>query len=306
MSIVFYDKKRSISSHLLETILRSLGTKKIYSSYHETRNLVLNKKEKKTEYKAKKRFFSRPVALIRKYNMKVYMINDQKDSNQKTILYIHGGAWMNQPLWVHWNFIEYMARHLEAKIIVPIYPKIPHHNYYDAYSSLLLLYSDIIETITDRKKFTVMGDSAGANIILGLIQMIEARNLREPQNIILLSACVDMTFSNPDIRKYEKSDPRLAPEGLKVIAEFWAGQLDVENPILSPIFGKFNTKAKFIHFIGTHDILYPDAVKFDRKLTEEGMDITTFVYPKMNHVFPVLPVKEASHARKKIIEILHS
>ncbi|WP_284386169.1 alpha/beta hydrolase, partial [Bacillus safensis] len=63
---------------------------------------------------------------------------------------------------------------------------------------------------------------------------------------------------------------------------------------------------KITHFIGTHDILYPDALKLDEKLTEQGIDMKTFVYPEMLHVFVVMPIPEAQDAQEKIIQIINS
>lgn len=47
-------------------------------------------------------------------------------------------------------------------------------------------------------------------------------------------------------------------------------------------------------------------MKQDDKLTGQGIEINTFVYPKMNHVFVVMPIPEAVDARRKIIEIINN
>ncbi len=98
----------------------------------------------------------------------------------------------------------------------------------------------------------------------------------------------------------------LASEGMSVITKIWAADKDLKDPLISPIYGDFQGLASITHFIGTHESLYPDAVKFDEQLSEQGIDITTFVYPKMNHVFVVMPIPEALDAQQKIINIIHS
>jgi acetyl esterase/lipase len=52
--------------------------------------------------------------------------------------------------------------------------------------------------------------------------------------------------------------------------------------------------------------LYPDALKFAEKLTHQGINHTTFVDPKMNHVFVVMPIPEAKDAQGKIAGIIRS
>lgn len=238
--------------------------------------------------------------------MQVFTLNDQKSLKQKVILYIHGGAWTNQPLSLHWLFMDKMAQSLNAKVIAPIYPKVPHFNHHDTFQKMLNFYKEILKTVESSNQLTIIGDSAGGNIALGLVQLLKQNHLPQPQDIILLSACVDMSLENPQILEYEDKDPMLASEGMEVITKIWAADKDLKDPLISPIYGDFQGLGKITHFIGTHESLYPDAIKFDEQLTEQGIDITTFVYPQMNHVFVVMPIPEALDAQQKIINIIHS
>jgi len=238
--------------------------------------------------------------------MQVFTLNDQKSLKQKVILYIHGGAWTNQPLSLHWLFMDKMAQSLNAKVIAPIYPKVPHFNHHDTFQKMLNFYKEILKTVESSNQLTIIGDSAGGNIALGLVQLLKQNHLPQPQDIILLSACVDMSLENPQILEYEEKDPMLASEGMEVITKIWAADKDLKDPLISPIYGDFQGLGKITHFIGTHESLYPDAIKFDEQLTEQGIDITTFVYPQMNHVFAVMPIPEALDAQQKIMNIIHS
>ncbi|WP_338651457.1 alpha/beta hydrolase [Lysinibacillus sp. Y5S-8] len=238
--------------------------------------------------------------------MQVFTLNDQKSLKQKVILYIHGGAWTNQPLSLHWLFMDKMAQSLNAKVIAPIYPKVPHFNHHDTFQKMLNFYKEILKTVESSNQLTIIGDSAGGNIALGLVQLLKQIHLPQPQDIILLSACVDMSLENPQILEYEEKDPMLASEGMEVITKIWAADKDLKDPLISPIYGDFQGLGKITHFIGTHESLYPDAIKFDEQLTEQGIDITTFVYPQMNHVFVVMPIPEALDAQQKIMNIIHS
>jgi acetyl esterase/lipase len=238
--------------------------------------------------------------------MQVFTLNDQKSLKQKVILYIHGGAWTNQPLSLHWLFMDKMAQSLNAKVIAPIYPKVPHFNHHDTFQKMLNFYKEILKTVESSNQLTIIGDSAGGNIALGMVQLLKQNHLPQPQDIILLSACVDMSLENPQILEYEEKDPMLASEGMEVITKIWAADKDLKDPLISPIYGDFQGLGKITHFIGTHESLYPDAIKFDEQLTEQGIDITTFVYPQMNHVFVVMPIPEALDAQQKIINIIHS
>ncbi|PRS44990.1 alpha/beta hydrolase [Bacillus sp. NMCC46] len=98
----------------------------------------------------------------------------------------------------------------------------------------------------------------------------------------------------------------LAREGMEVITSIWAADKHPTDSLISPIYGDFKGLGKITHFIGTHEALYPDAIKFDEKLTEQGIEINTYVYPEMLHVFVVMLIPEAKDAKQKIIQIINS
>ena len=306
MSVEIFNGERSEESVQFEKWLISQSNKKSFSSIENTKQFI---KQRGTEN-------IQPYVIGDDVNflsdmkeqafegMQVFTLNDQKSLKQKVILYLHGGAWTNQPLNLHWLFMDKMAQALNAKVIAPIYPKVPHFSYQDTYPKMLSLYKEILASIESSNQLTIIGDSAGGNIALGLIQLLKRDGLPQPQDIILLSACVDMSLENPLIQEYEENDPMLASEGMEVITKIWAADKALKDPIISPIYGDFQGVGKITHFIGSHESLYPDAIQFDEKLTEQGVAINTFVYPKMNHVFVVMPIPEAVDAQQKIINIL--
>ncbi|MDM5248469.1 alpha/beta hydrolase [Lysinibacillus sp. G4S2] len=306
MSVEIYNGERSEESILFEKLLISESNKENFSSIENTKRFV---KQMGTE-NSKPYVIGDDVEFLSDVEertfegMQVFTLNDQKSSKQKIILYLHGGAWTNQPLNFHWWFMDKIAQSLNAKIIAPIYPKVPHFNYKDTYPKILNLYKEILITVESSNQLTIMGDSAGGNISLVLAQLLKMNNLPQPKDIILLSACVDLSLENPLISEYEEKDPMLASEGMEVITKIWAADKHLKDSSISPIYGDFKGLGKITHFIGTHECLYPDAIRLDEELTEQGIEINTFVYPKMNHVFVVMPIPEAQDAQQKIITII--
>lgn len=308
MSVEIYNGERSEESVQFEKLLTYQSNKERFTSIENTKQYV---KERGTE-NSKPYVIGDEVQFLSDVKerafegIQLFTLNDQKSLKQKVILYLHGGAWTNQPLNFHWWFLDKMAQSLNAKIIVPIYPKVPYFNHKDTYPKILNLYKEIFEIVESYDQLTIMGDSAGGNIALGLAHLLKMNHLPQPKDIILLSACVDMSFENPHIPEYEEKDPMLAREGMEVITKIWAADKDLKDALISPIYGDFKGLGKITQFIGTHECLYPDAIRLDEKLTEQGIEINTFVYPKMNHVFVVMPIPEAEDAQQKIIEIICS
>lgn len=307
MSVEMYHGERSKESIQFETLFASQSNKESFSSIEQTKKFLKQKGIENTQPYA----IGDDVKLISEVQeqtfegMQVFTLNEKVSQNQKTILYLHGGAWTNQPLNVHWWFMDKMAQSLGAKVVAPIYPKVPHYSNQDTYPKILNLYKDLLKTAGSANQLTIMGDSAGGNISLGLAHLLKKEDLPQPKDIVLLSACVDISMSNPLIFEYAKKDPILGHEGMEVITKLWAADQSLTDPLISPIYGDFKGLAKITHFIGTHDMLYPDAIKLDEKLTAQGIDIKTFVYPEMLHVFVVMPIPEAADALKKIIQVIN-
>ncbi|OXS73160.1 esterase [Lysinibacillus sp. KCTC 33748] len=307
MGVTIYNGERSEESIQFEKWIIAESNKESFSSIANTEQFV---KEKGTE-NTKPYVIGEDVTFLSEVKehvfegMQVFTLNYEKSLKQKAILYLHGGAWTEQPLSFHWLFLDKMAQSLNAKIIVPIYPKVPHFNYKDTYPKILNLYKEMLATAENSNQLTIMGDSAGGNIALGLAHVVKMNNLPQPKDIILLSASVDLTFENPLIAEYEEIDPMLASEGMVVITKLWAADKDLKDPLISPINLDFKGLGKITHFIGTHECLYPDAIRLDEELTEQEIEHNTFVYPKMNHVFVVMPIPEALDAQQKIITIIN-
>ncbi|PRS46490.1 esterase [Bacillus sp. GBSC66] len=307
MSVEIVNGERSKESIQFEKLFTTQSNKESFSSNENTKKFLDQKGIENT----KPYTIGDDVKLISEIKeqtfegMQVFTLNDQTSQKQKVILYIHGGAWTNQPLNFHWWFMDKMAQSLNAKVVAPIYPKVPHYSCQDTYPKILNLYKDLLKTVESANQLTIMGDSAGGNISLGLAHLLKKEGLPQPKDIILLSACVDMSLNNPLMFEYAKKDPILGPEGMEVIAKIWTADKNVTDPLISPIYGDFKGLGKITHFIGTHDMLYPDAIKLDEKLTEQGIDIKTFVYPEMLHVFVVMPIPEAQDAQEKIIQVIN-
>ena len=109
-----------------------------------------------------------------KVGMRVtYIVNDQRNHQQKVVLYIHGGAWFQDPLDNHFNFIDELAGQLDAKVIMPIYPKVPHRDYRTTFELLKLIYDKQAAKVESSEQLIVMGDSAG-QIALSFAEYLKA------------------------------------------------------------------------------------------------------------------------------------
>jgi acetyl esterase/lipase len=234
-----------------------------------------------------------------------YVMKPLNPMGQKHILYLHGGGYVYEIMSPHWEFLGRLSEALQCTITVPIYPLAPKHQCREVFDMILPIYQQIISDVKP-EDVVVMGDSAGGGMSLSLAQLLKEKELPQPGNIILISPALDMTFSNPEIHEVEKLDPISAVPALIDIIKWYGGEMDSKHYLISPLYGNFEGLGKISLFIGTHDILYPDARKFKMLVEQKGIGINYYEYPSMIHVWPLFFFPESKKATEEIIEIIKS
>ncbi|MEW4354047.1 alpha/beta hydrolase [Streptococcus pneumoniae] len=301
------NQKRSIRSFFIEKILfLSRAKKQLAKQSDESFSTLLQNMQEKSDkpYPNPQKWVKMPVTETSYDGMQTFIWNDKNDANQRVIFYLHGGAYALQPSSLNFKTAAYISKELDAKVVFPIYPKAPRYNWTDTFPKVETVYKDILRS-TSPEKITIMGDSAGGGLSLGLAMYLRDHKLPQPKDIILLSPWLDVHTNHSDISKYEPLDPMLSSWGLEKIGTIWAG--DEENrsiPYVSPLFGDFTNLGKISIFIGTHEIFFPDNQSFHELLVKKGIDHNYIVADKMNHGYPIFPIPEAKEAQKEMIEII--
>ncbi len=104
----------------------------------------------------------------------VYTISPRKHEPVGTILFTHGGAYVNALSIFHWMILQAMVDKVGARLIVPAYPLAPEHTYQAAFDQLEIVYRSLLETYPHQPLF-LSGDSAGGG--LALAQALRYRQL---------------------------------------------------------------------------------------------------------------------------------
>lgn len=233
--------------------------------------------------------------------MQVFSWNDKHDPTQPVILYLHGGGYVHQPSVMHYISIGRLARLAEARVVFPIYPKLPRHTYSEAYKNLDALYAQLITTVDSCERVTLMGDSAGGGLALGFAMYLRDHGMPQPHRLVLFSPWTDIATNCPEIAYYQAVDPMLEAKPLHELGILWAeangqpheDEASLQHPYVSPLYGDVEGLGRITLVVGTHEILFPDSARLHHKLLEHGIDHDFIVGEQMNHVYPVFPIPEA-------------
>lgn len=229
--------------------------------------------------------------------------------NDRVVIYLHGGAFMVRPKADHWAFFDKIARKTRAEVIVPMYPLTPVHTYVDGYAFLNKLYEQTCEKYGN-ENVILMGDSAGGCLAAGFVEQLIAEGRPQPKCLILMSPIVDCSLSNPDIEMYEGADPVIGLLGLRKACELWARGTDIHDWHVSPVNGVVRGMTRLIVFVGTREVLYPDAKLFYDRARAAGVDATLHIGHGLNHNYPIydnFPIysgPEAARAMEQIVSVI--
>ena len=303
-SFAGYQKLRYNRSTKAGLIELYLGNKyKKLRDIDETKRLEKQKGDKIEEtvnvyeFDTESKFYTRIVS-----DRKVWHLNSVNSSNS-TIFYIHGGSYVHEFVDIQWEMADKIAQEADAEVIIPDYGLAPLYTYKDSYEFLTKLYTDYISKNPDKDVY-IMGDSAGGGLALGLVQDFVQNSVKLPKGLILLSPWVDLTMSNPDIKQYIKKDPLLHVDTLLADAKAWAGNTDLSDWKVSPLYGEMKDLPEVLLFSGTRELLYPDIVLLAEKLRKANVKIDFEIGENLNHVFPAFPIPEADVAINKIVEFV--
>jgi epsilon-lactone hydrolase len=217
----------------------------------------------------------------------------------RAVVYLHGGAYISEISPQHWTLISRMAD-AGVRVEVPSYGLAPQHTYRDAYPFLTEVYRQL-QRETAASDISVVGDSAGGGLALGLTQLLGGAGLPQPGRLVLIAPWLDLTLSNPDLPAVEARDPWLSTAGLHEAASAWAGGDDPTDPRLSPMNGPLAGLPPTDLYVGTRDICLPDALLLADRAAAAGARLRLVTCEGAVHVYPLVPVPEGRAAAREIV-----
>ena len=227
----------------------------------------------------------------------VYTLTPTKSTALGSVVYLHGGGWVNEIVTQQWQLAAQIAAEASTVVTVPIYPLVPSGTA-----------EEVINRVTRMSEangalygpVALVGDSAGGQIALSAAMSRRDEGVVLPVTV-LISPAVDLTFSNPRIPEVQPSDPWLGVPGGRVFAALWSGKRELTDPLVSPLFGDFAGLGPLTIFSGTRDILNPDARLLVAKAESAGVSVRYTEVAGQVHVYPLLPTALGRSARRDIV-----
>jgi acetyl esterase/lipase len=157
----------------------------------------------------------------------------------------------------------------------------PDHRYPAALDDCVAVYRHLLE-VERPERIVVGGQSAGGNLAAALMLRVRDEGLPLPAALVLLTPEADLTESGDSFATMLGIDPVLTSSLADSIA-LYAGDHDLTDPYLSPLFGDFSGFPPTLLQAGTRDLFLSNAVRLHRAMRSAGVDAELHVFEAMPH-----------------------
>ncbi|CAB4422991.1 unnamed protein product [Rhizophagus irregularis] len=227
-----------------------------------------------------------------------FFIDDDgiKWSNEKVIMYIHGGAYYLMSAKTHREINYRLSKATGRRVFAVNYRLAPEGPFpcglHDVVHSFLYL-TDPNGLAIQPENIVIAGDSAGGGLSLALLYYLKDNHMPLPGGAVLFSPWLDLTMScsswdqnQPyDYLFKPKDDDPLNPVKLYLHPYEERAKL-VNHPYVSPLFGDLNNLPPLLIQCGDSEVLKDEIYLVANKASETGTTFVQYeVYEDMVHVF---------------------
>lgn len=228
------------------------------------------------------------------------------DARAPVVLWLHGGAFIlpAAPA-MHLTMVARICRDVGAAGFVPDYRLAPFNRFPAGLDDCEHAYRALLDRGHAPSQIVLGGDSAGGNLLFGVMNRIRKANLPMPACAIAVSPVAEMgrLHAPPSRHRRAKGDPLLPVAALSKIDELYAGEWDASDPELSPLYMDCNGLPPLLFLASDNEILTDDTIMLARRAQAAGVPTSCQVWPELPHAFPLFEswFPEVRQAREDIV-----
>jgi epsilon-lactone hydrolase len=200
------------------------------------------------------------------------------------ILYFHGGGFIAECRAIHDPLLAAIGRGAGARGLMIDYRLAPEHPFPAAAEDCYAAWNWMLSKGFDPARVVFAGDSAGGNLALVTAMRARDEGLPLPAAIVLMSPLLDLTFGGPSFTRNDGIDPMFRADTARRIQDWYAPGLDLEDPRISPLFGRSDGLPPTQLHVGSSEILLDDTLRYAARAPSS----LAAVWHGMPHVFPAI------------------
>jgi epsilon-lactone hydrolase len=200
-------------------------------------------------------------------------------------LLLHGGGYNAGSPRTHRKLAAHLSRAAHMRVLTPEYRLAPEHPFPAAVKDALTAYGWLLGQGISADHVVVGGDSAGGGLAISMLLALREAGATMPLAVVLMSPWVDLTTSMPSYRSNRKYDACVTLESLRQAAQWYAGERDPADPMLSPVFSDLSGLPPMLIHAAADEMLVDEARALAERAGKAGVAATLKIYEGVWHAF---------------------
>lgn len=221
------------------------------------------------------------------------------------ILYCHGGGYSTGSSLYARTLTNKLAMSTSMDVLSFDYRLAPENPYPAALEDAMRVWNYLMLLGYGARDVILAGDSAGGNLALSLTLKLKEEGRLLPRGLVLMSPWTDLTSSGQSHETRADIDPVLNAAYLEDMIRNYAEGQELENPLISPLFGDYSGFPPTYIQVGDNEILLDDSVMLYHKLLQANVSVKLDTFQGMWHVFQMSPFKTAYEAMDRNAEFIY-
>ena len=227
--------------------------------------------------------------------------------NGRVLLYLHGGAFVIGSPQTHRGICSALASRGQFDVCALDYRLAPAHPAPAACDDAVAAYQALLQRGYAPAQITLIGDSAGGNLVLVTAQKLAALKLPLPATLVCFSPVTDMTAEQ--LHAPAAGDPLLHPSWLDSARDAYCpAGLDRADPMVSPLFGQLKGLPPLLLQVGENEVLLNDSLRLAEAARAADVAVRLERYEDLWHVFQAHAglLHSADAALQRVVDFVNS
>jgi acetyl esterase/lipase len=204
-----------------------------------------------------------------------------------TILYLHGGGYVFGSPRMYRPITFGLAKAANAPVFALDYRLAPEHPCPAAIEDALAAWDWLVASGLAPSEIFVGGDSAGGGLTLSLLQALGENRRSMPGGAFLFSPWADLASRGASMVENDERDAMFMADSLIRGGARYAGELALDDPRVSPLYGRFDGLPRMVIFASSDEVLRDDSVRVAENAQKAGVSVDLVIEDGLVHVWPL-------------------
>ncbi|MFN7921541.1 MAG: alpha/beta hydrolase [Bryobacteraceae bacterium] len=239
--------------------------------------------------------------------VKTFMVTPETvapENRKRILVHVHGGAYVFFGGESGTPEAILMAHYGKIPVISVDYRMPPDHPFPAAIDDTVAVWKEMIRTHKPAA-MGLFGTSTGGGLTLATVLRLKQLGIPIPGAIAPGTPWSDLTKTGDTYFTNERIDNVLVDYErlLGPCARLYAAGRDLEDPLLSPVYGDFHGFPPAILLSGTRDLFLSNTVRVHRKLRAAGIEAELHVFEAQSHGQYMLDQVDSEESRESFTEL---